>query len=78
VTCPPGSSSDADQRSFELFARHVMPAFQPPQKRLLAWEASVRSTHSELDAENGPTARAATDRYAHERAGQQPAGAGKA
>ena len=67
----------ATQRSFELFARHVIPAFQPSQKRLLAAEAWARSKHSELDAKNGAAIQAATDRYAQEKAGRQSASAGQ-
>jgi limonene 1,2-monooxygenase len=59
---------EATQHSFELFARHVMPAFQPSQKRLLAAEAWARGKHAELDAKNGAAIQAATDRYAREKA----------
>ncbi|WP_246080865.1 hypothetical protein [Modestobacter altitudinis] len=55
----------------------MIPAFQPSQKRLLASEAWARSKHSELDAKNGAAIQAATDRYAQERASQQPTGAGQ-
>lgn len=63
----------ATQRSFELFARHVIPAFQPSQKRLLAAESWARSKHTELDAKNGAAIQAATDRYAEEKAAQPAA-----
>src|SRR4051812_14440961 len=49
-------------------ARHVMPAFQPSQERLLAAEAWARGKHAELDAKNGAAIQAATDRYAREKA----------
>lgn len=42
----------ATERHFELFARHVIPAFQPSQRRLLASEEWARSRHAELDAKN--------------------------
>ncbi|MGY1823102.1 LLM class flavin-dependent oxidoreductase [Geodermatophilus sp. SYSU D00079] len=58
----------ATQRSFELFARHVIPAFQPSQRRLLAAESWARGKHAELDAKNGAAIQAASDRYAQERA----------
>lgn len=59
----------ATQRSLEMFARHVMPVFQPSRRRLLDAEAWARSKHSELDAKNGAAIQAATDRYAQEKAG---------
>jgi limonene 1,2-monooxygenase len=59
---------EATQRSFELFARHVMPVFQPSHKRLLASEAWARSKHSELDAKNAAAIQAATDKYAQDKA----------
>jgi limonene 1,2-monooxygenase len=53
----------ATQRHYELFARHVMPAFQPSQRRLLAAEQWARSRHGELDAKNGAAIQAWSDKY---------------
>lgn len=51
----------ATQRHYELFARHVIPAFQPSQRRLLASEAWAQKHHSELDAKNGAAIQHWTD-----------------
>lgn len=59
---------EATQRHYELFARHVIPAFQPSQRRLLAAQEWARSRHGELDAKNGAAIQAWTDRYAGEKA----------
>jgi limonene 1,2-monooxygenase len=58
---------EATQRHYELFARHVIPAFQPSQRRLLAAQEWARSRHGELDAKNGAAIQAWTDKYAAER-----------
>jgi limonene 1,2-monooxygenase len=55
---------DATRRSYELFARHVAPCFQPSQARQLASEAYARSRHSEMDAKNGAAIQAWTDQNA--------------
>lgn len=57
---------EATQRHYELFARYVIPAFQPSQRRLLAAEKWARSRHGELDAKNGAAIQAATDKYTAE------------
>jgi len=54
----------ATQRHYELFARLVMPAFQPSRRRLLEAERWARSQQSDLDAKNGAAIQAATDSYA--------------
>lgn len=61
---------EATQRHYELFARHVIPAFQPSQRRLLAAQEWARGRHSELDAKNGAAIQAASDQYTRERSGQ--------
>jgi len=60
---------EATQRHYELFARWVMPAFQPSQQRLLGAEAHARSRHTELDQKNGAAIQAWTDKYAAEKTG---------
>ena len=50
-----------------MFARHVIPAFQPSQRRLLAAEEWARSRHGELDAKNGAAIQAWADKYAAEK-----------
>jgi len=57
----------ATQRHYELFARHVIPHFQPAHARLLQSEAAARSRHAELDAKNGAAIQAWTDHHAQER-----------
>jgi len=64
---------EATQRHYELFARHVMPAFQPSQRRLLAAEQWARSRHGELDAKNGAAIQAWSDKYLAERKAEQEA-----
>lgn len=58
---------EATQRHYELFARHVIPAFQPSQRRLLAAEEWARSRHGELDAKNGAAIQAWADKYQAEK-----------
>ena len=53
---------DATRRHYELFARHVMPYFQPSQERLLASENYAISRHAELDEKNGAAIQAWTDK----------------
>jgi limonene 1,2-monooxygenase len=60
----------ATQRHYELFARHVMPVFQPSQRRLLAAQAWARGRHTELDAKNGAAIQAWSEKYAKEKAGR--------
>ncbi|HLY56080.1 MAG TPA: LLM class flavin-dependent oxidoreductase [Stellaceae bacterium] len=54
---------DATKKSYELFARHVIPHFQPSQARLLGSEAWAQSRHSELDAANAAAIQAWTDKF---------------
>jgi limonene 1,2-monooxygenase len=58
---------EATQRHYELFARHVMPVFQPSQRRLLGAERWARGRHGELDAKNGAAIQAWSDKYYAER-----------
>jgi len=62
-----GGNGEAPRRHYELFARHVIPAFQPSQRRLLAAEEWARSRHGELDAKNGAAIQAWADKYAAEK-----------
>jgi limonene 1,2-monooxygenase len=52
---------DATRKHYELFARYVMPCFQPSQARMLASENYAISRHAELDAKNGAAIQAWTD-----------------
>jgi limonene 1,2-monooxygenase len=64
---------EATQRHYELFARHVMPAFQPSQRRLLAAEQWARSRHGDLDEKNGAAIQAWSDKYfAEQKASTEP------
>ena len=65
------ASWEATKKHYELFARYVMPEFQPSRERLLASERYAMSRHTELDAKNGAAIQAWTDQNA---AG--PAGSG--
>ena len=53
----------ATARSYELFARHVMPHFQGTGVRLRAAAEYARSRWEELDQAHGQAIRAATSRY---------------
>jgi limonene 1,2-monooxygenase len=64
---------DATARSYELFARHVMPRFQGTRERLVAAADYARSRFSELDRRQADAIRAATERHAADR---QSAGSG--
>jgi limonene 1,2-monooxygenase len=55
---------DATARSYELFARHVVPRFQGSAQRLEAAAEYARSRWSELDQRHAAAIRAATDRHA--------------
>ena len=55
---------EATRKHYELFARYVMPCFQPSQERLLASERYAISRHGELDAANGAAIQAWTDEHA--------------
>ena len=58
------ASWEATRKHYELFARYVMPEFQPSKERLLASERYAMSRHSELDAKNGAAIQAWTDQNA--------------
>jgi limonene 1,2-monooxygenase len=58
------ASWEATRKHYELFARYVMPCFQPSQERLLASERHAVSRHAELDAANGAAIQAWTDEHA--------------
>jgi limonene 1,2-monooxygenase len=53
---------EATKKSYELFARHVAPHFQPWQRGLMASEMQARNQHAELDAKNGAAIQAWADR----------------
>ncbi|GGA61135.1 putative monooxygenase (luciferase-like) [Pseudoclavibacter endophyticus] len=53
----------ATQRHLELFARHVIPAFQPSQRRLLASEKWAQDRHTELDEKNGAAIQSWADQH---------------
>jgi limonene 1,2-monooxygenase len=55
---------EATNRSYELFARHVMPHFQGTRARLVAAEDHARARWNELDRRHAEATRAATERHA--------------
>jgi limonene 1,2-monooxygenase len=59
---------EATKKSYELFARHVTPHFQPSQRRLLASEACAQIRHGGLDAANTAAIQAWKDKHAAEKA----------
>jgi limonene 1,2-monooxygenase len=59
---------DATARSYELFARHVMPHFQGSARRLAAAADYARSRRTELDQRQAAAIRASTERHAAHRA----------
>jgi limonene 1,2-monooxygenase len=65
---------DATKRHYELFARYVMPAFQPSQARLLASENYAVSRHSELDKKNADAIQGWTDLHDKGAKGTGPLG----
>jgi len=54
---------DATARSYELFARHVMPRFQGTHERSVAAADYARSRFHELDQRHADAIRAATERH---------------
>ena len=64
---------DATARSYELFARHVVPRFQGTAERLRAAAEYARSRWSELDRAQAAAIRGATDRHAAERGARRRA-----
>ena len=63
---------EATKRHYELFARYVMPCFQPSQARLLASEKYAMSRHTELDKKNADAIQGWTDLH------DKPGGSGTA
>jgi limonene 1,2-monooxygenase len=59
---------DATRRHYELFAQHVMPAFQGSAARLVASEARARAAKPELNDKQAAALQAWTDKHAAERA----------
>jgi limonene 1,2-monooxygenase len=55
---------EATRKHYELFARYVMPCFQPSQERLLASERYSISRHAELDEKNMAAIQSWTDEHA--------------
>jgi limonene 1,2-monooxygenase len=64
---------DATARSYELFARHVVPRFQGTAERLRAAAEYARSRWSELDRAQADAIRGAMDRHAAERGARRRA-----
>jgi len=62
---------EATRRSYELFARYVMPRFQNTNTRLKAAESWARQTQAPLDAQQAEALKAWTDKHAAERAAKQ-------
>lgn len=53
----------ATQRHYELFARHVIPYFQPSQRRLLNAEKFARDNWNDLNTKQGTAIQNAIDAY---------------
>ncbi|MBV9173702.1 MAG: LLM class flavin-dependent oxidoreductase [Chloroflexi bacterium] len=62
----------ATRKSYELFARYVMPRFQNSATRLFASERWSQETQSGLDARQAQALKEWTDKHAGERAARQP------
>jgi limonene 1,2-monooxygenase len=62
---------DATRRSYELFARYVMPRFQNSTTRLQASERWSASVQAGLDARQSQALKEWTDKHAAERAAKQ-------
>jgi limonene 1,2-monooxygenase len=62
---------DATRRSYELFARHVMPRFQNSTTRLQTSERWSASVQAGLDARQSQALKEWTDKHAAERAAKQ-------
>jgi len=65
---------EATKRHYELFARHVMPYFQPSQERLLASENYAIGRHAELDKKNADAIQGWTDLHDKGAKGTGPLG----
>ena len=66
----------ATRRSYELFARYVMPQFQNATSRIKAAERWAQQTQAPLDARQAQALKEWTDKHAAERAAKQPLVAG--
>jgi limonene 1,2-monooxygenase len=62
----------ATRKSYELFARYVMPHFQQSATRLFASERWSQQTQAALDARQAQALKEWTDKHAAERAARQP------
>jgi limonene 1,2-monooxygenase len=62
----------ATRRSYELFARYVMPHFQNTTTRIQAAEEYAKSTQARLDPMQAQALKDWTDKHAAERAARQP------
>ena len=62
----------ATRRSYELFARYVMPRFQNTTTRLQAAEEYAKNTQARLDPMQAQALKDWTDKHAAERAARQP------
>ena len=67
---------EATRRSYELFARYVMPRFQNSATRLQASERWSASVQAGLDARQAQALKEWTDKHAAERAAKQVVAAG--
>ena len=67
---------EATRRSYELFARYVMPRFQNSATRLQASERWAASVQAGLDVRQAQALKEWTEKHAAERAAKQPVAAG--
>ena len=65
------ANPEATRRSYELFARYVMPRFQNSATRLFAAERWAQQTQAPLDARQAQALQEWTARHAAERAAKQ-------
>ena len=65
------ANPEATRRSYELFARYVMPRFQNSATRLQASERWSASVQADLDARQAQALKEWTDKHAAERAAKQ-------
>ena len=66
------ANPEATRRSYELFARYVMPRFQNSATRLQASERWSASVQADLNARQALALKEWTDKHAAERAAKQP------
>jgi limonene 1,2-monooxygenase len=69
------ANPEATRRSYELFARHVMPRFQNSATRIQASERWSASVQSGLDVRQAQALKEWTDKHASERAAKGMAAA---